>query len=637
MRDWFTAIEILPFAGEALPGSLAGLTEHAVRDGWRRDAKRSRVRFGQGGGYEYHVSLLPAEVRARLAAYDEAMPASVLETGAPAVLSPLWAAFEGLSNKSQVAARQRHAAVTAVSSYGDQISRQAAVALVATEFGVSRSSLWDWLALVAGVHRSDWLPVLAPRYAGGQQHAQIDARAWDFIVADYLRPSRPGFAGCYERLLRACIEQNWGAVPSAKTLKRRIEAEFPPAVRTLAREGREAAARMMPHQRRDRTVFAALEALNADGHKFDVFVKYPDGVIGRPMLLAFQDVRSGLVVGWRLDRSENKEVVRLAFGDVVMKYGIPEHVYFDNGRHFSSKWLTGRMPFRFRFKVRDEEPEGILTTMGVKVHFTTPYRGQSKPIERAFRDLAERIAKHPACDGAYTGNTPLAKPENYGSRALPIADFEGLVASEIRAHNQRQGRRGFGMGGRSFEEVFAQSMPELGLRRATAEQHRLFMLAAEGVTARKPNGLIEFMDNRFWAEELTSHIGAQLVVRFDPQNLHDGMAVYSLDNRFICKAERLDDIGFNSVDDAREQQLIIKRLARNRREMLELNRRLDANEVARLTPGIDAPEAPEPPQKVIRLVAGGRSRPAFDHSDFSAGLDRLTDETGGILPFNTPR
>jgi hypothetical protein len=72
----------------------------------------------------------------------------------------------------------------------------------------------------------------------------------------------------------------------------------------------------------------------------------------------------------------------------------------------------------------------ITTLVGSEgIHWVTPYHGQAKPIERAWLDFCGRIAKHPAFAGAYTGNSPVAKPENYGSRAVKWADFERVVNS----------------------------------------------------------------------------------------------------------------------------------------------------------------------------------------------------------------
>jgi putative transposase len=644
MREWFTASEILPAAAPALPDALSALNAYILDAGWRRDVQRARVRFGKGGGYEYHITLLPLSTRAALSAADETIIQKAVAASEGTARSPLWDGFDRLPASAKGRAALRLAAVQAVQAAEHGVTRQAAVAATAIEQGVSCSALWGWLARVEGVPPCDWLPILADQRAGGERkRAVIHPDAWDYFLADYLRLEEPGLEACYDRLKRIAPTHGWGPQPALKTFRRHLDAEVPRAAQVLARKGREASKVMVPAQRRDRTVFASLEAVNADGYRHNVFVKWPDGTIARPISIAFQDIRSGLWLARRTDRSENKEATRLAIGDVVTRHGIMEHVYFDNGRHFSSKWLTGRMPFRFRFKVKDEEPAGILTTLGVKVHFTTPYSGRSKPIERMFRQVGEYVDKHPAFAGAYTGKDPLSKPENYGSAAVPLELFEQVCASELAAHNAREGRSGYGMHGRSFTQVFADHAPELGFRRASTEQRRLFMLAAEGVTARKPDGRIELFDNRFWCEELAERVGQKLIVRFDPQNLSEGVALYTLDNRYIAEAQRLDDVGFNSVDDAREAARLQHQIHKSRQQLLDLSVKLDEADLKRLAP-VDLTDHDRPePQRVQRLVANGAPRQAaaasLDFDAIGSALDRIqhAERTGrgmsGVIPF----
>lgn len=641
-QEWFTPTEILSAAMPPLPDTLAGLNAFIIERGWRRDTERARVRFGRGGGYEYHISLLPVAMRAALLSIDGQAIEEAVEQASRPIRSALWAGFDRLTEAAKAKATQRLAAVQGVFAASEGVTRQAAVATTAAAHGVAASSLWGWLARIEGLDREDWLPALADqRGSTPRTKADIHPDAWDYFKADYLRLEEPALSACYDRLLRTARKNEWGQIPSLKTLKRRLDEEVPKAAQTLARKGREAARAMAPAQRRDRTVFSSLEAVNADGYRHNVFVRWPDGTIARPISIAFQDIRSGKWLARRTARTENKETTRLAIGDVATRYGIFEHIYFDNGRHFSSKWLTGRQAFRFRFKVKDEEPAGILTTLGVKVHFTTPYSGRSKPIERMFKDVGEYIDKHPAFAGAYTGRNPLAKPENYGATAIPLELFEQVCASEMAAHNAREGRRGFGMEGRSFDQVFQDEAPELGFRRAGPEQRRLFMLAAEGVTARKPDGRIELFENRFWCEELAERIGQKLIVRFDPQNLHEGLAIYTLDNRFIAEAARLDDIGFNSVDDAREAARLANQLERARKEAIHLSVKLDEAELKRLAP-IELPTDDRPePIRVQRLVANGAPRttgPGLDFAALDSALGRLADSShsGGVIPF-TPK
>ena len=187
---------------------------------------------------------------------------------------------------------------------------------------------------------------------------------------------------------------------------------------------------------------------------------------------------------------------------------------------------------------------GLLTILGCKIHWAQPYHGQSKPIERAFRDLCESIAKHPACAGAYTGSNPTAKPENYASRALPTADFKVLVSQQIALHNAQQGRTGGVCAGRAFDEVFATSYAESPITKATPQQQRSFLLAAQQIRADRSDGSVRILGNRFWHAQLTPHMGKRLTVRFDPDAPRAGVQIETADGRFVCSAPCVAAVGF---------------------------------------------------------------------------------------------
>lgn len=508
----------------------------------------------------------------------------------------LWAQFARRPARQKERARRRLAAIqAALALIKRDMARKRAYAEAARIHGFSAASLERWVGEVKGYPESDWLPLLAPNYVGRTAAAVCAAEAWDYFKADYLRLEQPAGAACYDRLLRAAAQHGW-AVPSLRTLERRIEREIPQAVRILAREGTESLQRAYPAQVRDRSVFRALEAVNADGHKFDVFVRFPDGDIARPVMVAWQDIYSAKILAWRVDRTENTDTVRLSFGDVVERHGIPSHAYLDNGRGFASKWMTGGTPTRYRFKVLPEEPAGILTLLLGEsgVHWTTPYHGQAKPIERAFRDLCEYVAKHPAFAGAYTGNKPDAKPENYASRAVPFDQFMTILDQEIAAHNARAGRRGGLCNGRSFDAVFAESYARSPIKKATAEQRRLWLLAAETASSKQDGTITLATDrrNRYWAAQLTDHAGETLVVRFDPQTLHERVYVYTHDGRFLCEAACIAAAGFNDSEAARDHSRARNQFKRAARAVLDAERRMDAIEASKFLPPVAPAEIP---------------------------------------------
>lgn len=639
MKDWWSPAELAEAGLPDMPNTERAIRMMADRGNWRhpdheypRNPRgRWRLREGRGGGYEYHVACLPRRARVALmmrAHKAEPLPARDVAKASLAS-AEAWAWFEGLPERKKAEAREKLDALLAVEALvraGDE--RDLCMMIVAADAGVSLRTLYNWRARVANTPRADWLPALASRLPGRTKEAECSDAAWEAFQALYLRLEKPTIKACYRDLQKMAEQQGW-TVPSEKTLARRVD-KLPMAKKVLLREGMEALKRLYPAQRRDRSMLHALEGVNADGHKWDVFVRWPDGHIGRPVTAAFQDLYSGKFLAWRTARSENTATVLLAFGDMAETYGLPDWCVLDNGRNFASKWLTGGTPNRYRFKVREGDPEGVLTTLGVQIHWTQPYSGQSKPIERGFRDFAQEIAKDIRFAGAWTGNTVDAKPENYASAAVPLELFEAVIAERIAEHNARPGRRSRVCGGKlSFDVAFAASYQQAPIRRVREEHKRLWLLAAEGITVRQQDGSLHFEGNRYWSEALLDHLGTKVTIRFDPDDLHAGLHVYRLDNSYVGHAPCIEDVGFRSREEGRAANRARQTWLRAQKEASQTRYSLD--ELVALMPAPAAPaEAPEP--TVIRPVAFGNTAlkavPTQAEQDqleayFAAGMQKL--------------
>ncbi|MQP67501.1 DDE-type integrase/transposase/recombinase [Niveispirillum sp. SYP-B3756] len=610
--DWYSAADMARLMGI----SHQRFNQIVAERGWRSPANLRCTGHPTGiwrrenGKILYHYSLLPALVRARLAAGTQLATPTDDRKAVKQRLArdQLWALYEKASDKTRDRARRKLAALQAVHTCVQSgMAKDASVRMIGQEQGFSAASYYGWETRVAGIDRADWLPYLLDRYTGRVADPEsCSDEAWEFIKADYLRPEARAFEVCYRTLAHVATQKGW-TIPSSRTLLRRLEREIPVVVRVLKREGLDALKRLFPAQERDRSMFHALEAVNVDGHTFDVFVAFPDGSIGRPCLVGFQDLYSGLILSWRVDRSETKELVRLAIGDMVRRWGIPDHCWLDNGRAFASKWITGGIANRYRFKVKEEEPSGLLTDLGVAVHWTTPYHGQAKPIERAWRDFCNNIAKDPRLAGAYTGNNPTAKPENYASRAVPLDDFLKVVAWGIHEHNNRPGRDTKVCGRRlSFQAAFEASYAQAPIRKATPQQHRLWLLAAEGVKARDRDGAVHIEGNRYWAEFLTQHRGTKLVARFDPQDLHGEVHLYSLSGSYLGAAPCVEAAGFADIAAARAHAAKRNAWLKAVKQTAKAELAMSIEEVAALLP--EAPEAPPPPAPgIIRPVFGNNA------------------------------
>ena len=622
-REWFTAAELAELAMPLMPKTKRGINQVAEREGWQRPDREQtethklgvwRRREGRGGGVEYHYSLLPSIVQARILTEGKAGPAipepapKTRASQAKAALgaTETWAWYERQPDKIKDKAKFRLSVLDTVQAMTlNGSNKDLAVALIAAQHKLATSSIWGWYSRIHGQNRADWLPFLADRYVGRTATVEMPDEAWEAFKDFYLRLEAPTLTRCYRDVGKLAQARGW-TLPSEKTFARKLEREIAPKVITLCRKGVDALKRMFPAQERDRSMFHSLEAIDGDGHKWDVFVRWTDGEILRPMMVAWQDLYSGKILAWRVAKSENRDSLRLSLGDVVEQFGIPNRLYIDNTRAFANKWLTGGAPHRFRWKLRDEDPIGICEQLGIEVHFVTPYSGQSKPIERVFRDFAQDAAKAPEFVGAYTGNNPMAKPENYQSSAVPLDTFLKVVAREIGDWNARQGRRSAVAAGRSFDDCFAESYAAAAgrglIQKPTNEQRRLWLLAAEGVTAASRDGALKLLGNRFWSEFLHHHRGDKLIARFDPENLLAGLHVYALDGRYLGFADVIEAVGFADAAAAREHARQRAIFMRSARIAAKAERKMDAITRAGTLPEAEPAPMPVPKSSVVTGV-----------------------------------
>lgn len=613
MNKWFTLSQILSAAGSDLPSSERSLYRFVSNNGWKKIKDAYRKRSKKLGGDLYHISLLPAPVQIRLKASKTADKKQDNKSAEIITSETLWERYEKLPLHQKEECRKRLELISRVDDlHASGINKSQSISIATTEHQQSFSTYRNWVSLTQGWPRKDWLAALAPKYNAEVPENTCHPKAWAVLKSDYLRPEKPSLSACYRRMKQAAEKHGWEPVPSLRTMRRWVERELPRAVQIMAREKGDVSKQLYPAQRRTKGHFHAMEMVNIDGHKFDVFTKLKDGRVIRPMMIAIQDIYSGMFLAHRLAESENKEAVRLCIGDMIEKHGIPTTMVSDNGRAFASKWITGGTSFRFRFKVRDEDPQGLLESMGTKVIFTQPYSGQSKPIERAFRDLADTISRHPFVAGAWTGNTIDNAPDNRGGRPVDFELFKDFIATQIHEHNMRVDRNTETAKGQSFKAVFDESMaqPTTLVPMPTAAQRKLWLLAAEQIKAKRGSGEIELLGTRYYSPLLSQYAGKKLTVRFDPQNLHKPLQVYDQKDVFLFEAPAFGDVRFDDADAARDH-------GRKRRELLKATKtqqkvlaELSIDELSRILPSPE-PIIDEPSPRKVRRMATGGARPAL--------------------------
>lgn len=495
----------------------------------------------------------------------------------------------------------------------------AASRAVSAQFNIPEATLGNWLRAIRGKPRHAWLYLLADGHCGRTAKAEFSPEALEILKADYLRLERPAAQACINRLreLAAKQKKDW-AIPADRTLLRRLKA-IPPETQTLARHGTNALRDLYPAQQRSKAALHALAIINGDGYKHNLWVRFPDGEIARAKTWYWQDVYSSRVVAWRVDKTEHTDMIRLAFGDLVEAYGIPEAVLLDNTLAAANKTMSGGVKHRFRFKVREEEPDGVFKLLGCRVMWATPRHGQAKPVERAFGvgGVGEYIDKAPECAGCWTGGNTMDKPDYDGkTRAIDLAELQAVIVREIAAYNAREGRRGANVYGRSFDAVFEESYKVSTIRRATEAQRRLWLLATEPIRASAKGEIAlnagrivgERLANRYWAPELVDYAGKMLCARFDPQRLHEGAHIYTADGRYICFAACDKPEAFNDQVAARERARNRNIWMRNAKAMRVAETRMDVLDAVKARAG-DGGSIPPPAAPARTVVQGEFRRP----------------------------
>lgn len=348
----------------------------------------------------------------------------------------------------------------------------------------------------------------------------------------------------------------------------------------------------------------------------------PDGRIVRPVTWIWQEVKSRKLVGWESGETEHADLVRLSFVRMVDRIGAPSvGVVLDNTRAASKKFFSTKGNRRWRSD--EEDVPGMIELVGLRVVRTRLIEagtkggrrhrrgaGQSKPVERAFRDFVETIDKDPRCAGAYCGPNPFAKPENYQSTAIPWELFLQVRDDAIAEYNARPGRRMETANARSIDEAWDELVQSTPIRRLTADQRALLLLACEstkverdGTFTLKAGRSVGIPRNRYFAETLAGGECERVVIRFDPQKLHGRVHAFAMDGiTWICDADILDAAAFDDTEAAREHGRARETEKRAVKRSLKAKVRADALEEEH---GVTASERKREPEPTIVRGAFG--------------------------------
>lgn len=660
LETYYSAQELAGLAG--MPETKSGVIRAAKRDNWLH-----RTRTGKGGGKEYPLSALPEETRTYLTLKAGKAEAAALYGPQLAKLSPElqasvdafhaeqpedvvftvdWDHFRRKTAKQQTKAYKEAEVVLQLKRMMDA-DRQAVFALRQAQgernkerrvenspLRVKKKTVNDMMREVAAanpavckswrtlqnwwlgkspkigcVHfdEKDYAPALSGSYRGRVALAECTPSAWEYYVSLYLHRRQPSFKDCHRRTVAKAAECGW-VVPSEATLRRRLLTEYSIEAITILREGEEAWRRTRPFIVRDKSSLRAGEAVSGDGLKFDkMWVEWPDGeIINTSTAWFWQDLHSGKIVAWRLGKTENTDLFRLATYDLTGQF-LPKYMQVDNTRVAANKQMTGGVKGRYRFGNQPNDALGMLEMLGIDTHFTTPDHTigspGSKPIERAFGigGLHSKVAE----------NTKIRDRGFSKATAITSDELREAIVYEVMRHNAQEKRRSPVCGGvMSFDQAYEKSFVSWAPRKASEAQRRILLLCIEVAKCNSNNGQVAIKagrsrlgSNRYWCEGLNEYRGQEVAVFYDPDDLSQDVDIYNLEGRFLMRAQYQAGVAFLDKDAGQE---LMKRTQRQKK--LLKKQITEDTAIKKLhdekLPGLVEPEAP-----VSKVVTGLFNKP----------------------------
>jgi putative transposase len=483
------------------------------------------------------------------------LPAGITETS-PSLIDrdALFQVLRRAPPGSQSRAKNMCAAVVEFEEYrAAGTTRGEAAAYIESKHGIDAVTLWRYREAVKGHPRELWEAVLLPRYKGRTKEADLTPDAWNWICSRWLSTSEPPAHVVIKEARKEGASRGW-VLPSDKTIIRKLNA-LPAPIVLLGRKGKEALDATFPAAERDFAAYGLHDVWVSDGRRADVFCRWPDGTVSRPFIVAWCEMRTRMILGVRGGFNATQNLVLASFHTAAVRIKIkPQRALLDNGREYAAKAVTGGQKTRYRFKVKEGDPIGALTRMGVTVDWARPYRGQEKPIESFWKYMANHLDKLPEFQGAYCGKDTVSKPVDLDrNKAIPIEIYGAKLAEVFEEFNHRP-HRGRGMDSKSPAQLYEELMqadPRREWPRITTEDLRILCLEQRMLTLNNKDASIRlaipgYGEARYWSETLVDlPIAARskkYAVFCNPEDPDIPVVVYD-GERLIGEASRIGLVG----------------------------------------------------------------------------------------------
>ncbi len=469
----------------------------------------------------------------------------------------------------------------------------------------------------------------------------------------------PKYTLLYRDFMEIGRQRGWETFPSVKTVGRYVQylMDSPGAASAhyLSAKGlQEWKNKKQVKCKRDTSTLEVMEYVVADAHTFDVWVQYaaPNGKVKaiRPVLVAWEDVRSRRILGAILCEHSNTQIVKESFIKMVYEAGcVPLEAHMDNGKDFANHETLGqdRKLRAMESSLMDAEEKGFYLAMGVKKWSRSlPFQPWDKPIERAFNTFCLQFSRK---FKSYTGTLTASRTDRKIRKDIPrmlergelltMDEFMEALETYLSEWYDTHKHRGLKDAGERYHTSRGVWDNEPHIQRPAPPREYAAMLLMKPAQAKVTTQGITKFKTLYTADELAHYVDQTVGVRWDVDDVRR-LYVYDKEGRKVCEAcsaelmqfgERVSEAALEELHRRKNRQLSdVRAILEQYRTPPEL--RLDPSQPAAVGK-LDLMIGHAPKQKVVALPADKeyRSETVSRKKKSTAGDEFLTEKAGAAL------
>ncbi len=418
-------------------------------------------------------------------------------------------------------------------------------------------------------------------YGKNKGKSSVEDEWFESFKAYYLNESSPSVFSCWLIVLGKAKKKNpdldTNNFPSPESFKRRLNNEISIATQYFFRNGQSKWNRKYGNYvDRDYSKLKAGQLWVSDHRQTDIIVMY-NGKPVRAWKTVWSDAKTRKILSCFLHpEPPNSDHIFQSFYQAVLKHGLPEAILIDNGKDYRCKDFAGR---RTSHKVNVDETttRSMLSLIGVMVHFALPYRAQTKPIERIFKDIITGLEAHLI---GYSGGNITKRPEKLKDEIKKgkIYDFEVFkfaLNDYIENVYNNMPSQSKALQGKSPNQLWAEDYTEK--KHISRDELKLFCMRTSNDVTISKNGVKDSKLNvNYWADWMSAEKGRKVYLRRDIDNPLEGWIFNAKTDEFMGKAEMVEKVDFLAKND-KEKQSLVKAISRDRAD-IKYNKSLKPSE-----------------------------------------------------------